>query len=69
MLQKEQYEEMEGCYRCLYETNRWWTRPILIKPKKLCEKHTPKEFASARKLQTLYVYKTLVRIPEAEEIP
>ena len=68
MLEKEQYEEMEGCYKCFDETHRAWTSPILIKPKRLCEKHTPKEFVSARKLQTLYLYKALVRMVEAEEI-
>ena len=69
MLEKEQYEEMEGCYKCFDETRRAWTRPILIKPKRLCEKHTPKEFVGARKHQTLYLYKALIRRAEAEEIP
>ena len=69
MLEKEQYEEIEGCYNCFDETRQAWTRPILIIPKKLCEKHTPKEFVGPRKLQTRYLYKALVRVPQAEEIP
>ena len=63
LLLKEGYEEMEGCYFCFNDMKVRWTLPILKYPKERCPKHPDKVLGG------VFMYKVLVKIPRAEELP